>query len=118
MVSQQFDKHLYIFLYLTTCLNVHNHNTCIHLPQKRVYCAKDSILHYKSSHSSARLRARIFERLTNFLAPFFRKYVFETVKIRIFVNMASKFRKLRIFVNAILETVKIRIFVNMADFSP
>ena len=24
-----FDKHLY----LTICLNAHNHNTCIHLPQ-------------------------------------------------------------------------------------
>ena len=24
-----FDKHLY----LTNCLNAHNHNTCIHLPQ-------------------------------------------------------------------------------------
>ena len=24
-----FDKHLY----LTSCLNAHNHNTCIHLPQ-------------------------------------------------------------------------------------
>ena len=24
-----FDKHLY----LTSCLNAHNHNTCVHLPQ-------------------------------------------------------------------------------------
>ena len=32
VVSQQFDKHLY----LTSCLNAHNHNTCIHLPQNRV----------------------------------------------------------------------------------
>ena len=49
---------------------------------------------------------------------FFVNAILETVKIRIFVNMASKFRKLRIFVNAILETVKIRKFVNMAYFSP
>ena len=27
VVSQQFDKHLY----LRGCLNTHNHNTCIHL---------------------------------------------------------------------------------------
>ena len=43
VVSQQFDKQLY----LTSCLNAHNHNTSIHLPQNRFYCAKDSILYYK-----------------------------------------------------------------------
>ncbi|KAK2168342.1 hypothetical protein NP493_1234g00001 [Ridgeia piscesae] len=36
VVSQQFDKHLY----LTSCLNARRHNTCIHLPPNRVYCAK------------------------------------------------------------------------------
>ena len=49
---------------------------------------------------------------------FFVNAILETVKIRIIVNIASKFRKLRMFVNAILETVKIRKFVNMAYFSP
>ena len=44
LVSQQFDKHLY----LTSYLNVHNHKTCIHLPQNRLYCAKDGISHYLS----------------------------------------------------------------------
>ena len=42
VVSQQFDKHLD----LTSCLNAHNHNTCVHLPQNRLYCVKDGILHY------------------------------------------------------------------------
>ena len=31
-----FDKHIY----LTSCLNAHNHNTCICLPQKVVLCEK------------------------------------------------------------------------------
>ena len=39
VVSQQFDKHLY----LTSCLNTHNHNTCIYLPQNRSYCVKDGM---------------------------------------------------------------------------
>ena len=42
VVSQQCDKHLY----MTSCPNARNHNTCIHLPQNRVYGAKDGILHY------------------------------------------------------------------------
>ena len=41
MVSQQFDK----YLYLSTCLNTHNHNTCTHLLQNRLYCKKDGILY-------------------------------------------------------------------------
>ena len=44
VVSQQFDKHLY----LTSCLNTHNHNTYTHLPQNMLYCAKDGIPHYLS----------------------------------------------------------------------
>ena len=40
VVSQQFDKHLY----LTSCLNAQNHNTCTHLLQNRLYSAKDEIL--------------------------------------------------------------------------
>ena len=79
-------------------------------------------------------RDSILERLTNFLTPFFGKNVvemsispkcpflvnviLETVTIRMFVNMASIFRKLRFFVKAILDTVTIRIFVNMAHISP
>ena len=41
VVSQQFGKHLNP----TSCLNAHNHNTCIHLPQNRLNCAKDDIFH-------------------------------------------------------------------------
>ena len=41
-VSQQFDEHIY----LTSCLNARNHNTCIYLPQTTVYYAKYGILHY------------------------------------------------------------------------
>ena len=37
VVSQQFDKHLY----LTSYINARNHNTCIHLAQNMVNCAKD-----------------------------------------------------------------------------
>ena len=33
---------------LTSCLNAHSHNTCIHLPVKRLYCAKNDILLYWS----------------------------------------------------------------------
>ena len=44
IVSQQFDKHIY----MTSCLNEHNHSTYTHLPQNRLYCAKDGILHYLS----------------------------------------------------------------------
>ena len=43
--------------------------------------------------------------------------IFETVTIRIFVNMASEFRKLQFFVNAIFGIVTIRIFANMAYIS-
>ena len=42
VVSQQFDKHLY----LTSCLNAHNHNICTHFPQNRLYCAKGGIFHH------------------------------------------------------------------------
>ena len=42
--------------------------------------------------------------------------ILETVTIRIFVNMSSKCLKLRIFVIVILEIVTIRIFVNRAYF--
>ena len=40
VISKEFDKHLY----LTSCLNAHNHNTCMHLPQNTLYCAYDSSL--------------------------------------------------------------------------
>ena len=39
-----FDKHLY----LTSCLNAHDHNTCICLPPNRLNCAKNGTLHYQS----------------------------------------------------------------------
>ena len=35
-------------LYLISCLNAHNHNTCIHLPQNRLYSAKYGILNFLS----------------------------------------------------------------------
>ena len=35
MVSQQFNKHIF----LTKFLNAHNHNTCIHLPSKQTGCS-------------------------------------------------------------------------------
>ena len=44
MVSQQFDKHLYL-----RYLNSHNHNTCTHLLQNRLYRKRDSILFYLST---------------------------------------------------------------------
>ena len=37
-----FDKHLY----LTSCLNAHNHNTCIRLPETGCTAHKNDTLHY------------------------------------------------------------------------
>ena len=58
-VRCDFDKHLY----LTSCLNVHNHNTCIRLPQTG-YTARNKALFIISQDRQTQIQVGVAMAIT------------------------------------------------------